>query len=175
MPERFPCVGKVMALANAADNGQWDEVQRLLRAGPRLSQSAPRPQLPYSNWSVLKLVLGLVEHNREGNCQRGGSTPTAMSTHYGSAASAQQRSPNCLSSLPKSLLVENSGPTGIGVETVLRGLSRPTPIAPPLGADVNEKASDGLWLSATQCPFWGAHALEIRCSFECNGQQEGRS
>ena len=44
-----------------------------------------------------------------------------------------------------------------------------TPIAPPPGADVNEKASDGLWLRACL----GGHALETKASLEGNGQYEG--
>ena len=123
MFEGVPCVGKVMALANAADNGQWDEVQRLLRAGPRLSlpQGPNCPKLVrVSRIRVLKLVLGLSERNSEGNCQRprGVGTLHCDLHHYGSAASAQQPSPNCKSSPPKSLFVEGSGPTGVGVETV---------------------------------------------------------
>ena len=56
---------KVMALADAADQLDWVEVQRLLRAGPRLS--VPQgPNCPH--WSVvsrnhiLELVLGHVKH-----------------------------------------------------------------------------------------------------------------
>ena len=84
----FPHAGQVMALADAADQQDWVEVQRLLRAGPRLSlpQGPNCPHwsesLEFTFWS-----LSWAPWNTEwkGTSQRGGDTLTTISTHCGSS------------------------------------------------------------------------------------------
>ena len=133
-----------MALANAAEKGDWVDVRRLLLAGPGLSL----PLVRVSRIDILNVVLGLVEHRSEGHCQRGGNTSTAISTHYWSPATC-----------PFTLLVGHSPltpPPGIDVGTVLWGFSWPAREgAPPHCPTPRRRRPRGrrCWLVA-QCPFW---------------------
>ena len=129
-----------MALANAAEKGDWVDVRRLLLAGPGLSL----PLVRVSRIDILNVVLGLVEHRSEGHCQRGGNTSTAISFFVG-----------------------DSPPTVIDVGTVVWCFFWPMRAGaqPPLPHPQVQTSTRKMMLACGSVPF-----LEIKRRCEGNGQ-----